>query len=91
MKAMTQVLKQGAKTAASMFSVWMVMLAVLAALPGTSIGGNGHRPDGVPAGSQVLFVPSQTNTTIQDIDGTVSVQVRTLRPVVVNTTYPGPM
>ena len=67
------------KTAGTMFSVWLVILGVLAVLSNESIGGDRKLALGQHAGA-VYYVHSQTNTTIQDINGTVSVQVRALRP-----------
>jgi len=87
---MAQVMMQGAKTAAQIFSVWIVMLGVLAALPGKSIGGGQYMDAELP-NATVFFEHSRTNTTIQDVDGTVSVQVRGLRPVVVERALPEPM
>ena len=80
MKAMAQVIRKGAKTAAAMFAVWVVILGVLAAMPGESMG-SARGIEKAQHSRTVYYVHSQTNTTVQDVDGTVSVQIRALRPV----------
>lgn len=80
MKAMAQVIRKGAKTAAALFAVWVVILGVLAAMPGESMG-SARGIETAQHSRTVYYVHSQTNTTVQDVNGTVSVQVRALRPV----------
>ncbi|HZD25176.1 MAG TPA: hypothetical protein VE631_02860 [Alphaproteobacteria bacterium] len=63
-------------TAKTIFVLWLLALGVLAILPGAGVG------EDLGQATAVYYAYTHTNTVLQDVDGTVSVQVPGLRPVV---------
>jgi hypothetical protein len=63
--------------AATWFGGWVLALGLLAAVPSDQPGGAAHA-----MAHPVYYTYAMTNRIVQDLDGTVSTQVRALRPVI---------
>lgn len=73
---MYETTKTGSGALGGWFAAWLVVLAFLAAMPGTTDAR--HNEGGIG----VYYTYGSSTTQYQDINGAYSVPVRTLRPVV---------